>query len=350
MKVVKKLSQRKAALISWLIIISINFVQLLYVKFSIVGRYDWVDVFYYPFTSLTMGALLIYFWLLPLFKKIRSLRFGFQIPLFVIHGLLYASMYIVLIFFQVTLWSESKDLSSFVISVHKFFYTDFHNIAKNYFFLLAIYISVEYINKREETLMLQRELEDQLKEVKLQALESKLHPHFLFNALNGIAALVNENPAKAEQAIVELSDLLRFALEGNLQKPISMQEELELLNKYISIEKMRYEEQLEVHITIEEQVDMKTPIMPPMILQPILENAIIHGFKYIQHPLQVFIHIRKGTIEISNNGAVLDMNRPFGTGLRIVEQRLNYHFQNQVKLHLYQDKDRVVCEIKGLNL
>ncbi len=346
----KNISQGSVALISWVIIVLINFFQLLYVKYSLPGKFSWDDVFYYPVTSLTIGILLIYLFLLPIFKKVRRLKIGVQIPLFILHGLVYTTLYIIFIFFQIALWSDNLDLSSFSSAIHRFLYTDFHNIAKNYFFLLAIYIAVEYVNKRAETLIEQKELENQLKEAKLHALESKLHPHFLFNALNGITALVGENPKKAENAIIELSDLLRFALEGNLQKPISLNEELELLEKYTSIEKMRYEDQLEVDVSIEDGVDLNKATIPPLILQPILENAIVHGFKGISHPLNISVRINKDKIIVTNNGAPLIKESDFGTGLRIVEQRLKYHFQDTATLKIMQNKDRVICEINGLNL
>ncbi|GJM34562.1 MAG: hypothetical protein DHS20C18_35630 [Saprospiraceae bacterium] len=264
--------------------------------------------------------------------------------------MIYTTLYIIFIFFQIALWSDNLDLDSFADAVHKFLYTDFHNIAKNYFFLLAIYIAVEYVNKRAETIIKQKDLENQLKEAKLQALESKLHPHFLFNALNGITALVNEDQKKAEKAIVELSDLLRFALEGNLQKTISLKEELELLEKYTSIEKMRYEDQLEVDVSIDEGVDLNKTVIPPLILQPVLENAIIHGFKGISHPLHISVHIDKHKIMLKNNGSPLKKDSGLGTGLRIVEQRLKYHFRDTVTLKLRQGEGQVICEINGLNL
>jgi two-component system LytT family sensor kinase len=346
----KSINQGSVALISWVIIVFINFLQLFYVKYTLPERFDWNDIIYYPITSLTIGVLLIFLFLLPIFKKIRTLRISFQIPLFIVHGLSYTTIYIIFIFFQITLWSENLDLKSFPEIVHKFFYTDFHNIAKNYFFLLAIYIAVEYVNKRAETLLKQRELENQLREVKLQALESKLHPHFLFNALNGITALVNENPKKAERAIIELSDLLRFALEGNLQNTISLKEELQFLEKYTSIEKMRYEDQLEVNVSIDDNVDLNKDIIPPLILQPIVENAILHGFKGIVDPLKISIQINKQKIEIRNNGSLLQSNFKFGTGLRIVEQRVKHHFKGEVSLKLFEDNNEVVCEINGLSL
>lgn len=346
----KNISQSSAAIISWIIIVFINFFQLLYVKYTVPGKFDWNDVIYYPITSLTIGVLLIYIFLLPVFKKIRTFKIALQIPIFIAHGLSYSSIYIVFIFLQIALWSDNLTIDSFPDAVHRFFYTDFHNIAKNYFFLLAIYIAVEYVNKRSKTLIKQKELENQLKEVKLQTLESKLHPHFLFNALNVITALINEDPKKAEKAIIELSDLLRFALEGNLQNSISLKEELDLLDKYSSIEKMRYENQLEVDVLIDTEVDLKKNIIPPLILQPILENAIIHGFKGIDYPLNISIQVGKQQIVIQNNGSPLSTNFKFGTGLKIVEQRINYHYQGEVSLALFQDGKQVRCEINGLSL
>lgn len=346
----KDINQGHVALISWLILVCINFFQLVYVKYALPEKYNWDDVFYYPITSLTIGTLLIYLFLLPVFKKVRTLKVGLQIPLFIVHGLIYTTIYIIFVFFQISLWSDKLDLASFPYTVHRFLYTDFHNIAKNYFFLVAIYIAVEFVNKRAETLFKQKELEGQLKEAKLQALESKLHPHFLFNALNGITALVNEDPKKAEKAIIALSDLLRFSLEGNLHKTISIKEELALLEKYTSIEKMRYEEQLEVDVSVGDAVDRNKAIIPPLILQPILENAIVHGFKGISHPLHISVHIGKHKIIVRNNGSPLGADSGFGTGLRIVEQRFKHHFQDAVTLSLRQNGNEVICEINHLNL
>ncbi len=350
MVMVRRIDQRWVAMVSWLVIVFINFLQLVYVKYSVPGKFEVQDVLYYPLTSLVIGWLLIYSLLLPIFKKIRTLKIGFQIPLFILHGLVYTSIYIVFIFFQISWWSENLDMTSFSSSVHRFFYTDFHNIAKNYFFLLAIYLAVEFVNKRSETLSRQKELEYQLKEVKLQAIESKLHPHFLFNALNGIMSLIIENPKKAENALVELSDLLRFTLESNLQDPVTLSSELELLEKYVSIEKMRYEDQLEVSISIEDDVDINRPIIPPLILQPILENAIVHGFKGLSSTLQIKVAVSKTGIRIKNNGSHLKEDINHHTGLRIVEQRLSYHFDEEVELKLFQYDGWVICELNGLNL
>lgn len=343
----KKINQGTAAIISWVILIIINFLQLLFVKYTVPDKFSFEDVLYYTVTSFTLGVLLIYLFLLPVFKYVRRLKIVFQIPLFIIHGLVYTIIYIILIFFQIALWSYNLKISEFVEATQTIFSTDFHNIAKNYFFLLAIFISVEYVNKREKTLIRQTELENQLKEAKLLALESKLHPHFLFNALNGITALVNENPRKAEKAIIELSDLLRFTLEGNLQHTISLEAELDLLAKYISIEQMRHENQLMIDISIDNEIDITAPIIPPLILQPIIENMIKHGFKGIKHALSVSIHISNDKITFKNNGAPLQKDIQYGTGLRMIAARLNHHFQNEGSIKLFESDHLVICELMG---
>ena len=350
MNEINKINQGVVALISWLIIVFINFFQLVYVRYTVPGKFEWNDVIYYPVSSLTIGIFLIFIFLLPIFKRIRTIKLAFQIPLFILHGFTYTSVYIIFIFLQIALWSENLDLISFKETIHRFFYTDFHNIAKNYFFLLAIYIAVEYVNKREQTLLRQKELENQLKEVKLQALESRLHPHFIFNALNGINALVHENPRKAEEAIVELSDLLRFALEGNLQKSISIKEEIDLLRKYASIEKMRYEDQMVFKVVIDSDVDIDKKIIPPLILQPIIENSIVHGFKGINHTLSITVKVSKHCITIVNNGAPLGKDIKYNTGLNIVEQRINYHFRGSALMRIFEENGLVIFELKGINL
>ena len=347
---VKHISQSSAAIISWIVINVINFFQLLFQKYTVPGKFDWSDLIYYPISSITIGILLIYLFLLPVFKTLSKQSLPLQISLFFVHGLLYSFVFIGLTFLQIAFWSENLSLQAFSDTVLQFAVTDFHNVAKNYFFLLAVYFAVEYLNKREETMHHQRKLEKQLHDVRMQTLESKLHPHFLFNSLNGIMALVSEDPKNAEKAIVELSDLLRFALDANLSESISIKEELDLLRKYIAIEKMRYEDQLEVNLVITNDVDHERKILPPLILQPIVENAIKHGFKGIKYPLMIFVEVNNNMISIKNNGAQLDKKIVFGAGLKIVIQRLAYYFQTDASLNLFQDNGYVVCEIKGLNL
>jgi two-component system, LytTR family, sensor kinase len=131
-----------------------------------------------------------------------------------------------------------------------------------------------YRNYRDEELQ-RSQLAGQLTRARLDALKMQLHPHFLFNTLNTIAALVRRDPRQAEQMIVRLGELLRMTLENDARNEVTLRQELEFLEKYLEIERTRFHDRL----TIDRQVDPHSleAQVPSMILQPIVENAIRHG-------------------------------------------------------------------------
>ena len=118
-------------------------------------------------------------------------------------------------------------------------------------------------------------LEAQLAEAKLEALRRQLDPHFLFNTLNGVSALVERDPRGVRRMIGQLSDLLRHSMEGASSPEIPLRQELELLERYVDIMRVRFQDQL----VIETRADPRTldALVPNMILQPLVENAIKHG-------------------------------------------------------------------------
>ena len=109
---------------------------------------------------------------------------------------------------------------------------------------------------------------------RLRALQARIHPHFLFNALNTIASLIPAQPDRAEQAVLDLADLLRSALAERTS--ISLAEELELTRRYLAIEQLRMGERLNVDWRLAENLPLDLPL-PPLVLQPLVENAIRHG-------------------------------------------------------------------------
>ena len=119
------------------------------------------------------------------------------------------------------------------------------------------------------------QLETQLAEAKLDALRRQLDPHFLFNTLNAVSALVERDPRGVRRMIGQLSDLLRYSMDGASVPEIPLRQELDLLARYVDIMRVRFEDQLEVEM----RVDRKTldALVPNMILQPLVENAIRHG-------------------------------------------------------------------------
>jgi LytS/YehU family sensor histidine kinase len=111
-------------------------------------------------------------------------------------------------------------------------------------------------------------------EARLASLESRIHPHFLFNTLNSISALIDENPVVAGEMMENLSDLLRYSLDSNSRNLVALEQELGITKKYLAIEKMRYEERLDFQIDCDDS--MLSAKVPPLSLQTVVENSIKH--------------------------------------------------------------------------
>ncbi len=118
-------------------------------------------------------------------------------------------------------------------------------------------------------------------EARVQALLARMHPHFLFNSLNSIAALLRKQPDKAESALEDLSDLLRVSLNDN-RSMRSLQQEIQLAKHYLDIEALRLGDRLKVDWSWSDQIDMNMAL-PALSLQPLLENAVYHGIEGLEH-------------------------------------------------------------------
>jgi sensor histidine kinase YesM len=120
-------------------------------------------------------------------------------------------------------------------------------------------------------------LESRLNQAQLRALQAQLQPHFLFNTLNGIATLVRRDPATAEEMLLSLSELLRIALSSSHRQEIPLREELDFLDRYLAIQRMRFGDRLQVSEEIE--ASAMDCLVPALLLQPLVENAIRHGLE-----------------------------------------------------------------------
>jgi two-component system, LytTR family, sensor kinase len=119
-------------------------------------------------------------------------------------------------------------------------------------------------------------LESELVEARLRQLRADLHPHFLFNALNAVAALLHRDPASAKEMLVKLRELLGASLASEDAREVRLAEELEFLARYLDIQKMRFGEKLTTAIHLSEP-ELRNAAIPPLLLQPLVENSIIHG-------------------------------------------------------------------------
>jgi two-component system LytT family sensor kinase len=168
-------------------------------------------------------------------------------------------------------------------------------------------------------------LEARLAEARLQLLNLQLQPHFLFNALNTIAELVHEDPETADRMIAALSGLLRRTLDLGATPEISLDAELDLLESYLQIQRVRFGDRLRVTIVADE--DVRNVPVPMLLLQPLVENAIRHGLARRREAGRIGIEARREgsllVIQVTNDGdgAALETIRE-GVGLGNTRARL----------------------------
>jgi signal transduction histidine kinase len=173
--------------------------------------------------------------------------------------------------------------------------------------IVALSYALHYSREAHARAIKEAQLETRLVEARLRTLEAELHPHFLFNTLHAISSLVHTNPDSADRMISRLSDLLRLTFDRSGSAGVSLQEELEFLQKYLEIEQTRFQDRLSVRFDIDpETLDAE---VPRLLLQPLVENAIKHGVS--PQPGEGLVQIasrRDGKnlwIEVSDNGVGL---------------------------------------------
>jgi LytS/YehU family sensor histidine kinase len=136
-------------------------------------------------------------------------------------------------------------------------------------------VAYDYFNAYRERELTAAQLEARLAEARLQSLNAQLHPHFLFNTLNGITAFMEKDPKTARLMTAHLGDLLRFSLEHENKQEITLAEDLALLQHYLEIQRIRFADRLTVQMDI---APATLPgLVPSLLLQPLVENAIRHG-------------------------------------------------------------------------
>ncbi|MGZ3865639.1 MAG: sensor histidine kinase [Bacteroidia bacterium] len=188
-----------------------------------------------------------------------------------------------------------------------------------------------------------------LKEAELNKLKSQLNPHFMFNALNSIRALIDEDPKKAKQAITKISSILRQTLSLEKNKLISFDREMELVKDYLDLEKIRFEERL--HYSFEIEPGSNRYQVPPMILQTLVENSIKHGISNLTEGGMITIKTTilkndKLQVEISNSGHYNPEATPqSGYGIKNTRDRLAHVFADEASFSIFNEKFFVKTQI-----
>lgn len=192
-----------------------------------------------------------------------------------------------------------------------------------YWIIVSIVQGLQYYRRSQERERRAAELEARLAEAKLEALRMQLHPHFLFNALNAISTLVHKDPNAADEMIANLSELLRASLELSDQQEIPLRQELELADRYLQIQQVRLGERLQIRREID--ASALEAMVPTMVLQPIVENAVRHGVEPCPGAGQVTISARREgerlAIKVSDSGGGLKSGSRQGEGVGLSNTR-----------------------------
>ncbi|MBL0054870.1 MAG: histidine kinase [Chitinophagaceae bacterium] len=196
---------------------------------------------------------------------------------------------------------------------------------------LLIYLVWHYILKNRNDQLDKLKLESTVKELELKTIKSHINPHFIFNSLNSIRALVDENPERARRAITELSNILRSSMKAEKSETVSLEKELDIVKDYLALEQMRFEERLQVRFEIDEDT-LQHPV-PPMMLQTLVENAIKHGIsKQVSGGQVKIIASYKGDhleLLVQNTGQLDKEINGDGFGIKSTQDRLNLMYQGK---------------------
>jgi two-component sensor histidine kinase len=196
---------------------------------------------------------------------------------------------------------------------------------------MLIYIVYHYVENNRKDQLDRLKLESTVKELELKTIKSHINPHFIFNSLNSIRALVDENPKRARRAITELSNILRSSMQTEKMETVTLEKELDIVKDYLALEQMRFEERLKIEFEIDEDT-LQQPV-PPMMLQTLVENAIKHGIsRQIKGGLvRIVASFRNNDMEllVQNTGQLTSPVNGDGFGIKSTQDRLNLMYQGK---------------------
>lgn len=221
------------------------------------------------------------------------------------------------------------------------------NFSLLFFFWSILYYAFHIFEnyKRQEINNLQ--LQASMTEIELSSIKAQMNPHFMFNAMNSIRALIDENPDKAKEAVTGLSSILRSILMASKKQLVPFKEEVALIKRYLGLEKIRFEERLLVNFEIDKDT-LDYPV-PPLMVQTIVENGIKHGISKRKEggliTVKAFLDGEKLCIEIINTGQISDEKSSTGIGIANTTKRLKTLYEGKGQFNLQASGEYVKASI-----
>lgn len=211
-------------------------------------------------------------------------------------------------------------------------------------FYVAVKGLMELNNGRETRL----QLESNLKESQLNTLKGQINPHFMFNSLNNIRGLMLEDVDRARNMLTSLSETLRYSLTKSDSNAIALEDELEMVENYIEISKIQFEDRLQFHKNINKST-LNIQI-PPMIIQMLVENATKHGISNLKEggniSLSTTLKTNQLLIEVANTGVLRQSKDTTQLGLKNIKKRLELLYGETASFHLKEKENQVIATIK----
>jgi two-component system, LytTR family, sensor kinase len=200
----------------------------------------------------------------------------------------------------------------------------------------ALYLGFQYQRELQEERINRILLDAELKEAQLQRLRSQINPHFLFNSLNTIRAIAGVDAELTREAVTQLAELMRAALESSEEKVVTFDEELRIVEAYLGLEQLRHRDRLIIEASINEE--LLNAVVPPLICQTLVENALKHGAHASNQPGTVKYVLtgdqKNVRFEVRNPGSLKAPPRTNGTGLVNAKRRLQLIYGRKAALNL----------------
>jgi sensor histidine kinase YesM len=281
--------------------------------------------------------------------KYNVLKFNlfFQIPIIIISSLIMSILFFIINIGIVNLFSHTPEQVDLLAATSKIL-----SLVLIFIIWSVIYFGFHFFDNYKRTEIQNLRLEANTKEVELNKLKSQLNPHFMFNSMNSIRALVDEDPKKAKVAITQLSNILRNTLMMHKNKYITLEEELALVKDYLELEHIRFEERLNFNFSIDPNTLSLN--VPPMMIQTLVENGIKHGIGKYPEGGHISINALKTEtgfeIEIINTGQLmLQTKSDSGVGVENTTNRLELLFGKKASFSLKNLDDKHVISKITIN-
>ena len=233
-----------------------------------------------------------------------------------------------------------------LVIVHQFIFPKYHfgsmmmmyqfrGILINLTVFMFIYFLYQSYNAQQILLQYERIKADNLN-AQYELLKQQVNPHFLFNSLNTLQAMIDINDPEASNFVRNLSCFYRFSLENKKEDLILLKKEIEILESFTFLLKSRFEEGIDIKITLNHQLEHT--YVPPFTIQLLVENCIKHNIVSLENPLNIEIYEQEGFIVVKNNKQLKNNQQSFGIGLSNIKGRYGYICTQEIKIEDKEDE------------